>query len=546
MLVSKSNSLVNNLLAHQKIQNIENILRFPYESVGEMLLKQSVKYGEKSFVMFPGLDKLEFSYRSFARSCIIISQYLRGLGLSSSDRFSLIANNSFEFLVYYFSGLINNITVVPINPELTPVEMEYIVRDSESKVVIYDVNIIDKIKKFKLFFNSSIIFKSMSQDKIHKDKIKGISLTDDFNYDLVKNTDEAVIIYTSGTTGNPKGVILTHLNLLVDAQSISEWFQFNSNTRTLCILPLFHNNAQVTTLLAPLYAGGSTVMVKGKASINLFWDIINYYNVTWTSVMSSILSILLDLPTDREDESLEGILCGGQILTESVQKSFEGRFNVPIFEGYGLTETTSFSCINTYPAHKRRKGSIGNQLPCNEIKILNDNNLELCPYDIGQICIRGLNVAKGYLNLEEKNNISFSDGWFHSGDYGYVDEDGYFFFQGRKDSLIIKGGENIYPAEIENVFYDHPEVIECAAVGIPDKLLGEDICVFVKCRIGSDIEETDLIKFCSDKIAGFKQAKFIILINKLSDMSELPKGPTKKVLYHKLKDYYINNFSSRI
>ena len=146
--------------------------------------------------------------------------------------------------------------------------------------------------------------------------------------------------------------------------------------------------------------------------------------------------------------------------------------------------------------------------------------------------------------MEEKNNISFSDGWFHSGDYGYVDEDGYFFFQGRKDSLIIKGGENIYPAEIENVFYDHPEVIECAAVGVPDKLLGEDICVFVKCRIGSDIEETDLIEFCDEKIAGFKQAKFIILINKLSDMSELPKGPTKKVLYHKLKDYYINNYSS--
>jgi acyl-CoA synthetase (AMP-forming)/AMP-acid ligase II len=256
--------------------------------------------------------------------------------------------------------------------------------------------------------------------------------------------------------------------------------------------------------------------------------------------MASILSILLSFPKEREDDSLTGILCGGQILTRSVQELFEKRFNVPIFEGYGLTETTSFSCINGYPADKRKIGSIGKPLLTNEMKILNKNN-DVGSNVEGEICIRGYNVSSGYIGDEEKNNDVFRNGWFHSGDYGKKDKDGYFYFHGRKDSLIIKGGENIYPAELENVLYQHPYVDECAVIGVPDELLGEEICAFVKIKNDKSLTENELKVFCKDKIAEYKQPRKIIIINDLVDLDDIPKGPTKKILYRKLKEYFVKN-----
>ena len=322
--------------------------------------------------------------------------------------------------------------------------------------------------------------------------------------------------------------------------SISNWFHFDKNTRCLCILPLFHNNGQITTLLAPLYAGGSTVIIKGKISLYAFWDLVNEYKATWTSVMASILSILLSLPKERKDNSLNAILCGGQILTRSVQEQFESRFNIPIFEGYGLTETTSFSCINNFPAEKRKMGSIGKSLITNEMGILDENG-ERIEGEEGEICIRGYNVANGYLGNMEMN-YAFRDGWFHSGDYGRKDSEGNFYFHGRQDSLIIKGGENIYPAEIENILYNHPNIDECAVIGVAHKLLGEEVCAFVKIKKESKTDEKGIKEFCKNKIADYKQPKIIIIINNLKDLNEIPKGPTKKILYRKLRKYYKENY----
>jgi acyl-CoA synthetase (AMP-forming)/AMP-acid ligase II len=175
------------------------------------------------------------------------------------------------------------------------------------------------------------------------------------------------------------------------------------------------------------------------------------------------------------------------------------------------------------------------------MSILNENSQEVEENMEGEICIRGYNVANGYLGDAETNH-AFRNGWFHSGDYGAKDKDGNFYFHGRKDSLIIKGGENIYPAELENVLYQHPDIVECAVIGIPHKLLGEDICAFVKIKDEVQLTKNDLEKFCKNKIASNKQPKKIIIINNLVDLNEIPKGPTKKVLYRELKEYYRNSF----
>ena len=515
------------LLEHQRIKKQINL---EFENIGELFLKKANENINKKFLICPGINTDEFTYIEFKTLIEKSIKYFDAIGLKKGQRISLIFHNSPEFLMLYFAGLIYGLTIVPINPDISSREIKYIIDDSKTSLIFFNKKLKSKMDELKEYYS--------------KEKFKQVNSVNEFDFEnknITKNDvsllDLAVIIYTSGTTGNPKGVKLSHLNLLADAKSISEWFEFSEETRTLCILPLFHNNGQVTTLLAPLYAGGSTVIVKGKISLLSFWDIVNQHKATWTSVMASILSILLSIPKERKDNTLKALLCGGQVLTRTIQEEFEKRFNVPIFEGYGLTETTSFSCINDYPVEKRKIGSIGRPLLTNEMEILDGNSKKLEANEEGEICIRGYNVTEGYLGLVQKTEESFRNGWFHSGDFGRKDENGYFYIHGRQDSLIIKGGENIYPAEIENVLYQHPEVDECAVIGIPDKLLGEEICAFVKIK-NNILKESDLKEFSKEKLAGFKQPKKIIIINNLTEMNEIPKGPTKKVLYKKLKEYY--------
>jgi len=508
-----------------------------YSNVYELLSKKVQENPEKTFLICPGKEIDEFTYSEFKSIVDRTTIFLKQIGLKKNDKIGLIFHSSLEFLILYFAGFALGLTLVPINPDMASKEIRYIIKDSKTRAVFFSDKIESKIEDVKNYFDNVKFKKIKSINELNlSNNVTNIETNKISLYDL------AVIIYTSGTTGNPKGVELSHLNLLSDALSISKLFKFNQQTRALCILPLFHNNGQITTLLSPLYAGGSTIIIKGKVSLYSFWDLVNEFQATWTSVMASILSILLSLPKERKDKTLTGILCGGQVLTRSIQNKFEKRFTVPIFEGYGLTETTSFSCINDYPAEKRKIGSIGKPLLSNEMSILNENSEEVEVNTEGEICIRGYNVARGYLGLDQKNKDDFRNGWFHSGDFGRKDEDGYYYIHGRKDSLIIKGGENVYPAEVENVLYQHPFVDECAVIGIPDKLLGEDICVFVKSKNDATLDEKDLKEFCKDKIAAFKQPKKIIIINNLVDLNDIPKGPTKKVLYNKLKNYYMKNF----
>lgn len=515
--------------SHQEIPSPPLI---PYKNLGELLLTRVKSSPEKVFLFFPGLEEQIFTFEKMFKEIQERMSVFNFLNLKKGDRINLIIENSPDFIFLYFAGLLKGITIVPINPDLAPQEIQYIINDCKSSTLFYNASFKAKIHEIR----KSLIYKPkiLSIEEIKTYSSIKAGWIPNLNFD-----QEAVIIYTSGTTGNPKGVVLTQLNLLADAMAVSTWFKCTEQSRFLCILPLFHNNGQVMTLLNPLYCGGSTVIVQGKASLPSFWALIEKYQINWTSVMPSILSILLSLKNERTDSSMQGIFCGGQILTRSAQNEFEKRFKVPIFEGFGLTETTSFSCFNYYPKEKRLAGSIGCPLPINQMTIRDENDKELQPREIGEICIRGLNVCKGYLGLPEKNKQAFRNDWFHSGDYGYRDETNHFYFKTRKDFLIIKGGENIYPAELENILFKHKAVAECAVIGIPDKLLGEDIAAFVKLHEKAKTSEEELKNFCKGKIAKYKQAKRIFIIDHIPDLTEIPKGPTKKVLYRKLKEYYL-------
>ena len=218
---------------------------------------------------------------------------------------------------------------------------------------------------------------------------------------------------------------------------------------------------------------------------------------------------------NKFNDSLKAILCGGQILTKEIHKRFEKKFSVPIFEGYGLTETTSFSCINRYPPNKRVLGSIGKELITNKMEIYNTKNMIKKKIgEVGEICIKGLNVACNYYKLPKQNTKSFKKGWFKSGDFGWKDKKGNFYFGGRKDSLIIKGGENIYPSEIENAIYKVKNVEECAVIGVPDKFLGESICAFIKPTKGYKINQSKILKELNYHLESHKMPKEIIILDR--------------------------------
>ena len=521
-------------------QRINNYVEFEAYTVGELFSKKSKEDPEKIFLICPGKNTEQFTYSEFEKMVnSTINQFLE-MKLEKKDRICLIFYNSPEFLTLYFAGLSYGLTIVPINPDFSTMEMNYIIKDSNARAIFLDDKLSEKVSNLEKDSKDILVkkIKSTADLTLLTNNVK------ENDGDKITPYDPAVIIYTSGTTGNPKGAVLSHLNLISDSFSISQRFEFDKKTRALCILPLFHNNGQITTLLSPLYVGGSAIIVKGKVGINLVWDLVNQYNATWTSMMASILSILLSLSKERKDNSLTGILCGGQKLTNTIQKKFEDRFHVPIFEGYGLTETTSFSCINDFPATKRKSGSVGKPLITNEMAILDENNNRVSVDEEGEICIRGYNVMIGYLGLEQKNNQVFKNGWFHSGDYGRMDSEGYYYFHGRRDFLIIRGGENIYPTEIENVLYKHPDVDECAIIGIPDKFMGEEICAFIKIKKNKTVSEKNFKDFFVGKIADYKQPKKIIIINNLKDLETIPKGPTKKILYRKLREYYITKLKT--
>ena len=516
------------LLPHQQSPRVE----LPYANFQDLLNKKVAQDPDREFLIFPESER-RFTYREFHAISLAASDWI-STRTGDTGTSCIAFRNTAEFLAIFFGAVARGITVVPINPDLAAPEIGFIIENSGGTSVFYDPEIEEKLPALKANMRR-VVFSSLADvSELPKVDVAAVEA----RLPKVESTTPAAIIYTSGTTGYPKGVILSHMNFLVDGKGIAEWFQFDPDTRSLCILPLFHNNGLVVSLTSSLYAGGSIIMVDPKASLRSFWALVERYHATFTSVMPSILAAIVALGLDGRRGYLKGIISGGQLLPRSLAQKFENRFNVPIFEGFGSTEATSYSCFQVYPADRRKPGSVGRAMPISEMVVVDETDAEVPDGTEGEICIRGANVAIGYHNLPELQASKFRGGWYHTGDYGLRDEDGDYFFCSRKDDLIVKGGEKIYPAEIENVLSVHPNVAECAVIGVSDVILGQEICAFVRLKDSGASPEAQLLNYCSRFLARFKQPKRIVVVNQLEDMAEIPKGPTKKILYRVLRDYY--------
>jgi long-chain acyl-CoA synthetase len=487
------------------------------ENVRNLLQTRVLEHGDKTF-LFASDDGRRWSYREFDAAVNRTANMIRSRGISKGDVVSLLLPNSPEYIIAYFACWKIGAIAGPVNSLLRPEEIEWIANNSEAKLVLTgsEFERPDNLPNVLVFDNVEAA----------ADGFDGEPETVD-----ITNDDDAVIIYTSGTTGKPKGCLLTHGNLIANARQIAEWLKFGPDDRLLTVMPLFHMNAVSVTTMSALYAGGSTV-VSPKFSASRFWDIIDKYRITSFGSVATMLSMLLGRHSSSEPSliphtsSLRFALCGSAPVPVEVLERFETTFGVLVIEGYGLSESTCRSTFNP-PDERRRPGSCG--LPIgNEMRVVDDDDNDVPEGELGEIVLRGPNIFKGYFKNKAATAEAFRGGWFHTGDIGRRDADGFYYIADRISDMIIRGGENIYPREIDDVLYRHQAVAAAACIGVPDELYGEDVAAFVVLKADASATAADLIAHCREHLADYKCPKTIHFV------TEIPKGPTGKLLKREL------------
>jgi long-chain acyl-CoA synthetase len=496
-----------------------------FQNILELLRERIAATPDKVF-LFSQPDSRQYTYREFGDAVERTASLLAHHGIKKGHAVSLLMPNGAEYVIAYFACWRLGALAGPINSLLKPQEVAYVISNSEAKALLVHSQFLPTIESVRQELpelSNIVVFDNEAE------ATREMGSTQIADIDIALD-DEAIIIYTSGTTGKPKGCLLTHQNVIANARQISQWLGFTAADRLLTVMPLFHMNAVSVTTMAGLYAGGSTV-VSPKFSASRFWQIVSDYQVTSFGSVATMLSMLLTsypdgVPEGFNTKQLRFAMCGSAPVPAETIKRFEETFDCLVVEGYGLSESTCRSTFNP-PDQRRRAGSCG--LPIgNEMRVVDEQDNDVPAGSLGEILLRGENILKGYYKNPEATKIAFRNGWFHTGDVGYRDQDGFYYIVDRKSDMIIRGGENIYPREIDEVLYQHPAIAAAAVVGVPDELYGEEVAAFVVLREGSEISEQELIEFCKDRLADYKCPKTVRFVK------DIPKGPTGKLLKREL------------
>lgn len=490
-------------------------------NIPELLQQRAGAAPDKVFLISEA-DKRQFTYREFESAVSRAAGMLAAHGVGKGDVVSLLMPNSVEYIIAYFACWQLGAIAGPVNGLLKEQEIAYVVANSEARLMLVNSEFLPVVESIGV---PRVIF---DDERETSHAFSGQSTAE------IRPEDEAIIIYTSGTTGKPKGCLLTHGNVIANARQISTWLGFTEEDRLLTIMPLFHMNAVSVTTMSALYAGGSTVVCP-KFSASRFWQIISDYQITSFGSVATMLSMLLStypngVPAGLKTDQLRFAMCGSAPVPAEVLRRFEKTFNCLVVEGYGLSESTCRSTFNP-PDERRRPGSCG--LPIgNEMRVVDEEDRDVAEGQLGEIVLRGDNVLKGYFKNEAANAMAFRNGWFHTGDIGYRDADGFYYIVDRKSDMIIRGGENIYPREIDEALYQHPQIAAAAVIGIPDELYGEDVAAVVVLKPGAKITEQEVIEFCKARLADYKCPKTVRFVE------DIPKGPTGKLLKRELAQMF--------
>ena len=463
-----------------------------------------------------------------------LAEGLRRHGVAAGDTVAVQLPNVPQFLIAYFGILKAGAVAVPMNILLKAPEVGFQLGDSAARLLITWAGVLDEAAKGAAQAGVGDVFvvggAAGAPTGTAFERLLAAAPAER-PLAACEPTDTAVVIYSSGTTGRPKGAELTHFQLYMNADIPGRLFGVRSGDVVLTALPLFHVFG-LSSILDVAVRFGCTLSLIPRFDAGVVLAAIERDRITVFEGVPTMYVALLGHPDlDRYDvSSLRIAVSGGAALPAQVLDAFERRFNVVILEGYGLTETASTTTFNR-SATERRAYSVGKPIWGTETQVWDERGRQLPPGrdHVGELVTRGFHVTKGYRNQPEATAEAFAGGWLHTGDLGYVDDDGFLYIVDRKKELIIRGGYNVYPSEIENVLHSHPAVAEAAVVGVPDERLGEEVAAFVAVKPGASLTEAELIGYCRQRVAAYKYPR------RVEFRGELPKNASGKIVKSMLR-----------
>lgn len=482
---------------------------------------QADKRGDQVFLVDP-VKQHEITYGELLSLVRAVSANVSLLGAEPGESVAYALSNSTDCAITILGLFYGGYRTTSVNLVAGANTIAYVIEHSQSRLIITE-------PEHEQLLEQALQKVSASPKQVYVEQI--LASTSAGNQTPrpvnISENNDGLLMYTSGTTGQPKGVLLTHGNLVAGGTNAAFAHALSAKDRALCVLPLYHINGLCVTLMGPLVSGGS-VVIPDRFSASRFWQQIIENKCSWFSVVPTQISYLLHDRNNKEIEQsrLNNVRFGRSAsapLSPDVQAAFENRFSIPIVETMGLTETAAQILSNPLPPARRKIGSPGVAVG-NEVVIADVDQKEVPVGQEGEILVRGANVMRSYFrNAKATQNSTTSDGWLKTGDLGHMDEDGYFFVTGRLKELIIKGGENIAPREIDEALYAHSEVIEAAAFAYPCENYGQTVHAAVKIMAKSQLSEKELLEFCRPRLGPVKTPDRIHILD------SLPKGPSGKI-----------------
>jgi long-chain acyl-CoA synthetase len=461
-----------------------------------------------------------------------VAKGFKELGVEKGDRVAILLPNVPQFVMAYYACQALGAIAVPANPLLKPDELRYIYNDAGVKAAVTIpplAEVLQAVKPQVASLQHLLMAGGEAPGFLSFDAMWQQSAPVPTPPELNPREHPAVFLYTSGTTGFPKGCMLSHRNLIANCESCVPVLEMSPQDNFLTVLPLFHSFAGTVCMHLSIYVGCTSTLLERFVPEGVL-EAIEKHRCTIFPAVPTMFAAILHLPLPREYDlsSLRVCVSGGAPMPVAVMQAFEKRFNVVILEGDGPTECSPVTAVNPLKG-VRKPGSIGLPIPGVEMKIFDDNDQEVPVGELGEIVVRGENVMLGYYNLPEATAEAMRSGWYHTGDIGKVDEDGYFYIVDRKKDMIIVGGLNVYPREVEEVLHTHPAVAEAAVVGEYDELRGEAPVAFVVLKPDAQATERELIRYCRERLANFKVPR------RVEFRESLPKIGAGKVLKRLLR-----------
>jgi long-chain acyl-CoA synthetase len=503
-------------------------------NLSTMLRESTLAHPDKVAII---LDEHRLAYAMVDHAADRVAQLLRDSGIAPGTPVGLMLPNVPQFPIVYFGILRAGCVAVPMNVLLKAPEVHYYLEDSGAQAFFFWGDFAAEAMKgagevgavrLRVAVASTPGATPPEGAEDFMAAVAAVQPSGDIHGTSPEDT--AIILYTSGTTGKPKGAQLTHFNLLMNCIVGARIAGVTESDVTLATLPFFHSFGASNVMNTAMYAGATLSLLPRFDPVKALQMIQRDRITVFAGVPTMYIAFLKAYDEgDWDISTIRLAISGGAALPEQVLRDFEEKFGAPILEGYGLTESSPSATFNR-PDRERKVGSIGLPIWGVELKVAGDDGTALGNNENGEICIRGHNIMKGYHERPEATAETIdAEGWLHTGDIGYRDDDGYYFIVDRKKELVIRGGFNVYPREIEEVLYAHPAVAEAAVFGIPDPTMGEEVVAAVALRPGASAEEGELIAYCKERVAAYKYPRRIWVLE------TLPKGPTGKILKLELK-----------